>query len=110
MNNEFDNEDIFESDNSFRDDLDKEFDDKIHLRVVKRNGRKCLTTIEGFTQDEPKKFLKLIKKKLCCNGNVTSTILGQPILQFQGDHRSDIREILIIKYKIKEKQIVKHGF
>ena len=96
-------------DDSFRDDLDKEFDEKIHLRVVKRNGRKCVTTIEGFRQDDPKKFLKYIKKKLCCNGNLTKSE-NEEILQLQGDQRSEIREMLVQRYHVKEKHIVVHGY
>ena len=42
----------------------------IHIRVQQRNGRKCITTVQGLdSQLDLKKILKAIKKAECCNGS-----------------------------------------
>ena len=44
--------------------------DLIHIRVQQRNGRKCITTIQGLDAAlDLKKILKAIKKDQCCNGS-----------------------------------------
>ena len=44
--------------------------DLIHIRVQQRNGRKCITTVQGLdTALDLKKILKAIKKDQCCNGS-----------------------------------------
>ena len=41
----------------------------VHIRVQKRNGRKCITTISGIDPKiDLKKVLKSFKKDLSCNG------------------------------------------
>ena len=43
----------------------------IHIRVQKRNGRKCITTVSGLNPElDLKKILKAVKKEFSCNGNV----------------------------------------
>jgi translation initiation factor 1 len=47
------------------DDVTKaqETKDAIHLRIQQRNGRKCITTVQGLDQGlDFKKILKAIKK------------------------------------------------
>ena len=90
------------------------FDFKINIRVQQRNGRKSWTIVEGLYNIENfnfKKTLKCLKKELCCNGSIkTSDIDSKKVMQFQGDHRKDIKEYLIIVKKVLEKNIIVHGF
>ena len=52
-------------------------EDLVHIRVQQRNGRKCITTVQGLNQDlDLKKILKALKKQECCNG---STRLGREL-------------------------------
>ncbi|KAK6903249.1 translation initiation factor SUI1 [Kwoniella mangroviensis CBS 10435] len=85
--------------------------DKIHIRLQQRNGRKTLTTVQGI----PKKFdhskiLKAMKKEFACNGTVVKPEetgeddspapvgvkpnLGD-VLQLQGDQRVAVRQFLV---------------
>ena len=42
----------------------------IHIRVQQRNGRKCITTVQGLDAAlDLKKILKALKKAECCNGS-----------------------------------------
>ena len=68
----------------------------IHIRVQQRNGRKCITTIQGLdAQLDLKKILKAIKKAECCNGTVvTDDDMGE-VLQFQGDQRDAVAKFLV---------------
>ncbi|WVR05448.1 translation initiation factor SUI1 [Kwoniella sp. DSM 27419] len=82
--------------------------DKIHIRLQQRNGRKTLTTVQGI----PKKFdhskiLKAMKKEFACNGTVVKPdeagedeLAGvKPnmgdVLQLQGDQRMSVKQFLI---------------
>lgn len=43
----------------------------VHVRVQQRNGRKCLTTVQGLKKEfSYNKILKDLKKEFCCNGTV----------------------------------------
>ena len=49
--------------------------DCVHIHIQQRNGRKCVTTIEGLGKDyNYKKFLKDMKKDFCCNGNLVQDL------------------------------------
>ena len=53
--------------------------DLIHIRVQQRNGRKCITTIQGLDAAlDLKKILKAIKKDQCCNGSKLRPFFWQP--------------------------------
>ena len=42
----------------------------VHIRIQQRNGKKCLTTVQGIEGSfDLKKILKALKKEHCCNGN-----------------------------------------
>ncbi len=52
------------------DELNAKEADLIHIRVQQRNGRKCITTVQGLDSAlDLKKILKAIKKAECCNGS-----------------------------------------
>eukprot|EP01032_Pedospumella_encystans_P000365 gene365-412_t len=43
---------------------------KIHIRVQQRNGRKCITTVQGLADDlDIAKIAKALKKTFKCNGS-----------------------------------------
>ena len=45
--------------------------DKVHVRIQQRNGRKCITTVEGLAEDlDLKSICKAFKKNFSCNGAV----------------------------------------
>jgi len=88
--------------------LGEEFDEKIHLRVFKRNARKSKTTIENIPANlNQKKILKALKQKLSCNGSVNKE---DSVILLQGDHREEIKAFLIAEGIASAEHIVTHGF
>lgn len=83
---------------------------KIHIRVQQRNGRKCITTVQGLADDlDIVKIAKALKKTFKCNGSVlVDPELGE-ILQLSGDQRTNIREFFVDQEVCHEDQIVIHG-
>mmetsp|Transcript_9328 Transcript_9328/g.20412 ORF Transcript_9328/g.20412 Transcript_9328/m.20412 type:complete len:110 (-) Transcript_9328:765-1094(-) len=57
---------------AFEDDADATTQkDLIHIRVQQRNGRKCITTVQGLSEQlDLKKIIKAVKKAHCCNGTI----------------------------------------
>lgn len=88
---------------------------KIHIRVQQRNGRKCITTLQGLDTDlDIKRIGKAMKKQFNCNGNLVEDPDQGDILQFQGDQRENIREWLLAQEILTTKEaverLVTHGF
>ncbi|XP_078447733.1 protein translation factor SUI1 homolog 2-like isoform X2 [Wolffia australiana] len=83
----------------------------VHVRVQQRNGRKCLTTVQGLKkQYSYSKILKDLKKEFCCNGTVVQDPeLGQ-VIQLQGDQRKNVSTFLIQAGIVKKENIKLHGF
>ncbi|MCO5562542.1 hypothetical protein L7F22_016170 [Adiantum nelumboides] len=83
----------------------------VHVRVQQRNGRKCLTTIQGLSKSfSYNKILKDLKKEFCCNGNVVNDLeLGQ-VIQLQGDQRKNVSQFLVQAGVAKKEHIKLHGF
>jgi len=70
--------------------------DFVHIRVQQRNGRKCITTVQGLHKDlDLKKILKVMKKEKCCNGNVVEDDEMGQVLQLQGDQRDAMVSFLL---------------
>ena len=72
-----------------------------------------MTNIQGLEEYENieiKGFLKKIKKKLCCNGCIIDHKEYGNVLQFQGDKRNEIKDILVKYYEIDEKNVEVHGY
>jgi len=83
--------------------------DAIHLRVQQRNGRKSITTVAGLSPElDLKKIVKAVKKSYNCNGCIVDDEKAGQVLQFQGDHRDNIKSFLIDN-GFPEKDIKKHG-
>jgi len=83
---------------------------KIHVRVQQRNGRKCITTIQGLATDlDIQRITRALKKTFKCNGSVTiDEELGE-VVQLSGDQRTNVREFFVDQEVCHEDQIVIHG-
>jgi len=88
------------------DNLDKNvaFDDKdlftnkVYIKYIKRNGKKCITIIEGLENDlDIKKITKSLKKLFCCNGSIKKDKDDENVIQLSGDQRDNVKAFLIIK-------------
>jgi translation initiation factor 1 len=86
-------------------------DEKIHLRCQQRNGRKCITTVQGLSSElELKKIVKQFKKSFNCNGAiVTDKDLGE-VIQLSGDQREGVKKFLVDKEITSSGDITVHGF
>ena len=84
--------------------------EKIHIRVQQRNGRKCITTIQGLADDlDIKRITRAIKKTYQCNGSVNVDEDHGEIAQFSGDQRSNCSKFLVEQEICHMDQIVIHG-
>lgn len=80
---------------------------KYHVRIQQRNGRKCITILEGLEEDlDAKRICKSMRKTFNCNGNVTE----DDIIQLQGDQRENIKKWLLEQQVAEADQIILHGF
>jgi len=83
---------------------------KIHVRMQQRNGRKCITTIQGLADDlDIKLIARALKKTFQCNGSITQDPELGEILQLSGDQRANVRQFFIDEEVCYEDQIVIHG-
>uniref|UniRef100_A0A7N0TQ78 SUI1 domain-containing protein n=1 Tax=Kalanchoe fedtschenkoi TaxID=63787 RepID=A0A7N0TQ78_KALFE len=86
-------------------------DNNVHIRVQQRNGKKCLTTVQGLkTVHSYDKILKALKKQFCCNGNIVQDKELGRVIQLQGDQRKNVSTFLIQSGLMKKDQIKLHGF
>jgi translation initiation factor 1 len=84
---------------------------KVHIRVQQRNGRKCITTVQGLADDlDVQKITRALKKTFQCNGSVTQDPEHGEIIQLSGDQRTNVREFFVTQDVCHEDQIVIHGF
>lgn len=85
---------------------------KIHLRVQQRSGRKCITTIQGLSDElDILKITRTLKKAFNCNGSVTmdpDPEVGK-IIQLSGDQRTKVRQLFLDEDICSDDQIVIHG-
>merc|ERR1711934_1138565 len=97
-------------DASAEEELGDQNKNLVHIRVQQRNGRKCITTVQGLdSQLDLKKILKAIKKAECCNGTVVEDEEMGQILQFQGDQRDAVGKFLSENEIVQTSAIKKHG-
>ena len=88
---------------------------KYHIRVQQRNGKKCITTLDGLEEDlDLKRICKAMRNTFSCNGNVVMKE-GEDtgVIQLQGDQRENIKQWLLdmeIILKNEVDRIVVHGF
>lgn len=87
--------------------------EKVHIRVQIRNGKKCITTVQGLADDlDLHRITKALKKSFKCNGAVVNDEKGGygEIIQLQGDHRNGIVDFLVSEEIVPKEMIVVHGF
>jgi len=83
----------------------------VHLRIQQRNGRKCLTIVQGLADDlDMKKILKALKKTYSTNGTVLVDKEHGEIIQLQGDQRKNVYEFLTKCNICSKEEIKTHGF
>jgi len=83
----------------------------VHIRVQQRNGRKCITHVQGLAQDtelDLKKILRTFKKTFNCNGSIQENEEYGKVLQMSGDQRDGVRDYLVEKKILNSNQIIKH--
>jgi translation initiation factor 1 len=87
---------------------------KVHIRVQQRNGKKCITSIQGLDDDlDQKRICKHMRRNFNCNGNVVKDEDGVEVIQLQGDQRDNARAFLLEQTVIEpheKDRIVVHGF
>ena len=84
---------------------------QIHLRCQQRNGRKCITTVQGLSDSlDLKRMLKTFKHTFSCNGAIkTDKETDGKIIQMSGDQRKGVRDFLIDQEIATENDIILHG-
>jgi translation initiation factor 1 len=86
-------------------------DEKVHVRVQQRNGRKCITTVAGLADDlDVKRICKAFKKNFSCNGAVQKDEEVGDVIQLSGDQRTQVKSFLIDQEICHADQLVLHGF
>jgi translation initiation factor 1 len=91
---------------------EKKSQQKVHIRVAQRSGRKNITTVQGLDDDlDVAKICRALKKILACNGSVSKTKDMGDVIQLQGDQREAVRDFLFQMkiYNPKEDRVVVHG-
>jgi translation initiation factor 1 len=87
---------------------------KVHIRIQQRNGRKCITSIQGLEDDlDLKRICKAMKRSFNANGNVAEDEEMGHVIQLQGDQRDNAKEWLLAQEIIlpaEADRIVIHGF
>lgn len=100
----------------------------IHVRIIKRNGRKFWTIIEGLEEIEGLDKLKFLEKakgncgidklctvmknKLAVGGAVkvdTKTSSASKVIQLQGNCKDDVKSFLLDNKVIEEDNMKFHG-
>jgi translation initiation factor 1 len=86
----------------------------VHIRIQQRNGRKCITSIQGLEDDlDLKRICKAMKRSFNANGNVAEDEEMGHVIQLQGDQRDNAKEWLLAQEIIlpaEADRIVIHGF
>ena len=84
---------------------------QIHLRIQQRNGRKCITSIQGLSESlDLKGILRTFKKKFSCNGSISNDNEYGKVIQMSGDQRENSKQWLVKEGLVNEKDVVIHGF
>jgi len=82
----------------------------MHLHIQQRNGRKCITLIEGFPDDiDLKKVLRFFKKSYQCNGTIVTADDENKVMQLTGDRRKQVAKFLEEEQIVPKESIKVHG-
>lgn len=86
---------------------------EIHIRLKQRNGKKCITFIEGFAPDlDVKKILRCMKRTFKTNGAILKDDNDKELIQLNGDKR-EVAKKFLYDYRVCETpdpEIIVHGF
>ncbi|KAL7579577.1 hypothetical protein ACA910_007945 [Epithemia clementina (nom. ined.)] len=86
-------------------------EEKVHVRVQQRNGRKCITTVAGLADDlDIKRICKAFKKNFSCNGAVQKDEEVGEVIQLSGDQRTNVKDFLVDQEICHSENVVLHGF
>jgi translation initiation factor 1 len=101
--------DAFEDAGDTRNGVQTE--EKVHVRVQQRSGRKCITTVAGLADDlDIKRICKAFKKNFSCNGAVQKDEDVGEVIQLSGDQRTNVKSFLVDQEICLADSIVLHGF
>ena len=94
--------------------LDQQDNQRVDIRVQQRNGKKCLTLVEGLSHElDLKRILSTMKKKFSTNGTLLKKDKESEnqdlILQLQGDKRQDVCDFLVEQNICRRNHILIHG-
>ena len=82
---------------------------KIHIRKTQRNGRKCMTTIEGLADElDLKKITRALKRIFKCNGAIVKDTDENKIIQLSGDQRENVKDFLVSEEIEKNDDVIIH--
>ena len=99
---------------AFEDAGDKngvQSEEKVHVRVQQRSGRKCITTVAGLADDlDIKRICKAFKKNFSCNGAVQKDEDVGEVIQLSGDQRTNVKSFLVDQEICLADSVVLHGF
>ena len=99
---------------AFEDAGDKngvQTEEKVHVRVQQRSGRKCITTVAGLADDlDIKRICKAFKKNFSCNGAVQKDEDVGEVIQLSGDQRTNVKSFLVDQEICLADSVVLHGF
>ena len=86
------------------------FDDaKVDIRKKARNGRKCMTFIEGLANDlDIEKIAKHLAKTLQCSSSIMNDEKFGQIIKLSGDKIQEVKDFLIKEEIYKESNIIIH--
>ena len=88
---------------------------EIHIKIQQRNGRKCITFVEGLIGVEKidkhkDKFMEEMSKKFRKTFNCAATLKKpENIIQLQGDQRYKIKDYLVNQKIVNADKIKIHG-
>ena len=86
-------------------------EEKVHVRIQQRNGRKCITTVAGLADDlDVKRICKAFKKNFSCNGAVQKDEEIGEVIQLSGDQRTNVKDFLVDQEICHAENVVLHGF
>ena len=86
-------------------------EEKVHVRVQQRSGRKCITTVAGLADDlDIKRICKAFKKNFSCNGAVQKDEDVGEVIQLSGDQRTNVKSFLVDQEICLSDSVVLHGF
>ena len=93
------------------DDAEQEFSGGVvHIRVQKRNGRKCITTLTNLQSAPVKSLRKPLSKLLSCATSIAKDAEFGDVLQLQGDKRPELAAFLVERELVQKDKLMVHGF